>query len=212
MVSKIDCGISIGILLSEMVLYLIGFNDRDKAGLPRLIEAMQSTMWSTAQRKTIPTIKSADIDIYQNPNQDAIRRQAALRTVSDQSLLSDDSFEAKTTGFTEIPSSSSVISSSSSKRINQKSDNDPSILDMLNGNSESISRLATFDEDEDGDDVKFFELFAASLAEARTIREKVLAGELSDSDRKNQAAAMARKLSDLLNLGDFEGDEDEDDI
>lgn len=54
--------------------------------------------------------------------------------------------------------------------------------------------------------MKFFEIFASSLAEARSIREKAMSGQLSDQERRSQAAAMARKFSDLLRL---EADSDE---
>ncbi len=33
-------------------------SDRDKVGLPRVIEALQSVMWSTAQKKILPRPKS----------------------------------------------------------------------------------------------------------------------------------------------------------
>ena len=36
----------------------VGHNERDKTGLPRLIEALQSVMWSNAQKKTVPKVKS----------------------------------------------------------------------------------------------------------------------------------------------------------
>lgn len=39
-------------------LISLAHNERDKTGLPRLIEALQSVMWSNAQKRTIPKVKS----------------------------------------------------------------------------------------------------------------------------------------------------------
>lgn len=59
--------------------------------------------------------------------------------------------------------------------------------------------------------MKFFELFAASLAEARSVRDKALTGQLSDAERRAQAAALVRKFSDLMKL-ESDGEDDEDDL
>jgi hypothetical protein len=38
--------------------FLLAHTERDKNGLPRVVEAVQSVMWSTAQKKTLPKVKS----------------------------------------------------------------------------------------------------------------------------------------------------------
>mmetsp|Transcript_9391 Transcript_9391/g.10123 ORF Transcript_9391/g.10123 Transcript_9391/m.10123 type:complete len:291 (+) Transcript_9391:47-919(+) len=142
-------------------------SDRDKVGLPRVIEALQSVMWSTAQKKILPRPKSV--------------ADAAIKP--------------------PLP----PVTSTNSENTTQNTTLEPN---STNNDSffSNLSRESTFDDD-DEEDTKFFELFAASLAEARSIREIALSGQLSDQERRARAAEMARKFSDLLQL---EGESDED--
>jgi hypothetical protein len=51
-------------------------------------------------------------------------------------------------------------------------------------------------------------LFFLSSFQARSVRDKAVSGQISDAERRNQAAVMARKISDLLRLDESDGDEE----
>jgi hypothetical protein len=53
-------------------------------------------------------------------------------------------------------------------------------------------------------------LFFSSNQQARSVREKAMNGQITDAERRTQAAAMAKKFSDLLNLHEDSGDDEED--
>lgn len=63
------------------------------------------------------------------------------------------------------------------------------------------------DEDEDFDDASLLNEISSIFEEVRRIRENATSNSLSDDERRERAAAMALKLSEMLSLNGFD-DED----
>lgn len=148
----------------------IGHNDRDKIGLPRLIEAMESTMWSTVQRKAKPTATT---------NIPAPTTQSPSNTASDEStpITTSTSYEPPT------PTHASSMT-----------DENPFLPPQ------------SPDDDED-DDLHVFTQLAQAMEQARIVRDRARNENLSDSERREQAAKMMMKFAELLGLDESDDDE-----
>jgi len=140
------------------------WNDREKDGLPRVVEALQANMWSSMLRKE--------------------SKDGHLKGAVPPTVLSSPSSPAPPATTSEKPNSE-----------NQ------SIVDILSSAGPAAEELSQ--------EERMLECFAGLVADARAQRDAVLAGNISDQQRRDRAAAFAMQFSKMLDDGEDE-DEDED--
>jgi len=145
-------------------------DSREKEGFPRLIEALEATMWSSLQMKdkVITTTSSITSEIL-------ISEQTS--TIKEEQIISS---EEKTNKEYKIHMDS----------------NDKLILEV--------------EDDIDEEDV-FYKNFSDVIEKAKDIRAQVLSGNLSDKERRDNAAAIALQLAKMIDLNDDDDDDDDDD-
>jgi len=189
----------------------IGHDERDKEGFARIVEAVGSTVWSTAKMhprtarqlrsaydadksitsSTYDTKSSESVPLkneeYKNKTLDTQIPNCASRTTESNVVLSKDS------GDTEVP-----CPIQSDSRSQQKND------DESHSKLESLLRDTNKIEDE----VKL-ESLEFLIKEASRIRESAKQGELSDDERRQQAGDMALKLISMLGDDLFGSDSDD---
>ena len=162
-----------------------GWRDREKEGLPRLIEALHSTMWSTMVRRDQPATVFARAEAV-----------AASATVA-------------ATG----PASSSA-SFSSSLFAAEKTDNAAAAVDApLNVRVVASADAITIEEEEeepDDEDALMAQLEEV-IGQAREYRQQAVDGAVPDEERLRRAEHVARALATMLHLDDDDNDDDDDD-
>jgi hypothetical protein len=147
-----------------------GHNDRDKIGLPRLIEAMESTMWSTVQRKPKPSTSTTNTPVP---------------TTQSSSTTAPDSTPSTTSTSYEPPAPTNVSTTT----------------------AEENPFLPPQPDDEEDDDMHVFTQLAQAMEQARIVRDRARNENLSDSERREQAAKMMLKFTELLGLDESDDDE-----
>jgi hypothetical protein len=162
-----------------------GWQEREKDGLPRLMEAIQSTMWTCLKKKNIHAVhvqeqaSSSSSDKGENVFQFgeastkttvAVERDAARRQIALEAL------DNATTGSvrpTNVASTSGEVG------------------------HENVG------EDHDVED------FSDIMEKAKRLRDEATAGNMSDDERRRKAAEMALQLAKMMNLDDDDYDDDE---
>jgi len=145
-------------------------DSREKEGFPRLIEALEATMWSSLQMKdkVITTTSSITSEIL-------ISEQTS--TIKEEQIVSS---EEKTNREYKI---------------------------HMDSNNKLILEV---EDDIDEEDV-FYKNFSDVIEKAKDIRAQVLSGNLSDKERRDNAAAIALQLAKMIDLNDDDDDDDDDD-
>lgn len=161
-----------------------GFQDREKDGFARVVEAIGGTVWSSAvmlnggKQKKVPSVALSS------------------GTVSDVGLLPDQDDAAK-----EIHPHDSI---SSDKKVLQES---TSCKNNSHDDNNAIRNSSDPDE-------AMLDHIEQIMDEARRIRESSKMGQLCDEERRKRAGNAAEVLMGLLNqmgLDDDDDDEDNDD-
>lgn len=192
------------------------WNEREKDGLPRLMEALQSNMWSNMNRNDASFKVSASSTSTTNINNSSYYSES-------ESLLNDKEKNIPETVFNNIKDfnnnnyvssnindtsinisnleklSSIIIESTSNINI---TDENKSLLDDDDDNNINIS-------DKEGD--KIFSQFAEIIEQAKSLRNRAEIGQITDAERREKAAHIAMKFAMAMNLDDDNYDNSDDD-
>jgi len=158
---------------------IITNDSREKEGFPRLIEALESTMWSSMQRKDRSSLSISSSSI------------TTTTTATTDNLIIEETFTNETEQNTK-----------KEYKIHMDS-NDKFVLEVDNTNDV---------DDDDNDEDVFYKNFSEVIEKAKDVRAQVLAGNISDQERRENAAKIALQLAKMIELdGDDDDDYDNDD-
>ena len=157
------------------------WNEREKEGIARLIEALQSNMWSNIN------INTTKKDNNNNISKESIFNQIELNEVS----LSSPSIEEPIVPVEPVPVIFPDDKTSSEK------------VDEINNNLNNIK--ATMDNLDLGGDLHRF------VDMARQVREEAMTGNLSDNERRMKAAEVAQRMMEFMALEDDDDEDDDED-
>jgi hypothetical protein len=132
---------------------------RDKNGLPRVMEALQSVIWSSM--KKVSKLKSATVE--------------SAVTIDNSSFPPPPPQLNETVVITEAAEESHYL--------------------LLKENGEQVDNTENEDE-------KLLDTFASALEHAHIIRDQAIRGEISDQERRDNAAALAMKLMEMMGMDD----------
>lgn len=193
-----------------------GWQEREKEGLPRLMEALQSTMWSCMTKKmlisptpagqSVTTIGTSSMSTTTLTSASTLTTGEGEGTVEsvfqvEASLIKGDNDNADTA--VDGPSTSKTQTTSSNNNTVESSATITTTATTTAASGESTSSTCT----EHGEDV---EDFSDLMDQARRLRDRAAAGNMSDEDRRRQAEEMALKLAKLMNLCDDDDDDTDD--
>ena len=189
--------------LSQKDWKTIGFHERDKDGYARVIEAIETCMWSCHVMKTTSLPKSNEmVEEAQEERKEMEEKVAAGQASTNTTLPDDTEREAAAmaslmNGMTHENDDESPPSSSSHEEGNGKLRNQqplPSQSAQTNRRDEELA----------------FHQLEQLLTEAKSIREASTSNTLSDEERRERAGDTALKLMELLDhLGLDDADDDD---
>jgi len=190
------------------------WKEREKEGLPRLMEALQANMWSSMVRKEASGSSSSSssggggaVGGSGGGSSSVSSTSSVFEFHNKQGIATESKQEATS----EASTGASAFDEQYFRRMREADETneqnaqavDLPVLDEGGEHNDSSSELPAADASLDR--------FADILAQAKSTREAALSGKLSDHDRRAQAAQMAMQLSQLLSMaGEDEDDEDED--
>eukprot|EP01036_Dinobryon_divergens_P025324 gene25324-33855_t len=160
------------------------YDSRDKVGLPRVMEAIESTIWRfTSSSKSTTTSQSRQ----------EIRVSSTTETVFGFSDTTGGSSSTTTSSIVEMKSSeeTSVLPTSAADRVEE---------------TPSYSSSSTLPDNEDNATLDPMDTF---LSQAVRWREKVALG-MDDAERREQASVLALQLSQLMGLNESDDEDDSD--
>jgi hypothetical protein len=189
--------------LSQKEWKTIGFHERDKDGYARVIEAIETCMWSCHVMKTTSLPKSNEmVEEAQEERKEMEEKVAAGQASTNTTLPDGTEREAAAmaslmNGMTHENDDESPPSSSSHEEGNGKLRNQqplPSQSAQTNRRDEELA----------------FHQLEQLLTEAKSIREASTSNTLSDEERRERAGDTALKLMELLDhLGLDDADDDD---
>lgn len=188
---------------------LAGGSGRDKSGVPRVLEALECTMWNSMRRRQQQQQPAAEASATDN---------AAVAAAADDSDSAGDADNGSAAASSSTSSSAAAApsmqaavgaekASSSSKDDGDKAS---SIMrELLRGSKGTATRGddsdADVDEDEE-DDTSIEKL----MAEMQRVRDAARGPGMTDAQRREAAARVAMQLLSLMGGAEGEDDEDED--
>eukprot|EP01032_Pedospumella_encystans_P023156 gene23156-26218_t len=187
------------------------FQEREKSGLPRLIEALESNMWSTMQRAPkAPSASSSSSASNSASNTTSTSSCAVKSTTADSTT---ESYVAPT-----VPTAASSVENSdqnlpvppapanSATTATTTGASIPPVTSAANNTkspADSSEALDPFDlELEDKEDNEIIDKYANFISEVKNFRTQATGGQLSDQARRDQAADMAMKLAMMMGMDD----------
>lgn len=160
-----------------------GHDDRDKEGFARIIEALQGTMWSTAQMKaTAKSLKQA----YQE-DKEQLEQVNSEYVPPDPSLLQPNDDHAREEEARQAIMAQSGISEEGGQAVTETGQEEN--LDPHDENQQ---------QERDRAQERIFDNLESALQQAASIREMSRASELSDDDRRKRAGDAADLLMTLM--------------
>ena len=192
--------------LSQKDWKTIGFHERDKDGYARVIEAIETCMWSCHVMKTTSLPKSNEmVEEAQEERKEMEEKVAAGQASTNTKLPDDTEREAAAmaslmNGMTHENDDESPPSSSHEEGNGKLRNQQP-----LPSQSAQTNRR---------DEELAFHQLEQLLTEAKSIREASTSNTLSDKERRERAGDTALKLMELLDhlgLNDDDDEEEEDD-
>ena len=159
-----------------------GWKNREKEGLPRLIEALHSNMWSTMIRKDPKVQKLSSSSVF-------TRVEATVSCEDRGAVPSTFNNDVGDSAAPELPTST-IHSPSTSLTVKPNDSN----VD-ING-------------DDDEEDKELMGKFEEIIGQARQYRQQAAEGTVSDEERLSRAEHVARALAAMLNINDDDDDED----
>ena len=158
------------------------FNDREKEGLPRLIEAIEATNWSSVAKKNNDTRTSATANV---------------------SLLTHVSTDLISSSLTCSPQRQPVVTAHMNTSNDTTDESKPVVFANIPELSEPAASTYSGAEDE------IMTTYSNIVEEARRLREDVMAGTVSDEERRNKAAECALKFAQMMNFDEESSDDDD---
>lgn len=176
---------------------LVGLRAREKSGMPRVLEALQATMWSSMERKSSPSLLSTFGTTATRPLKSIIKGD------SDNMLgMSGSTMKKKSEGGeVQDDMSSEGILESLRRQAEGGGEEEEELEAKDHGISEGRVKTKTNVEEDDGPDL------GALMDEMRRIRDSAHNGSLTDEQRREAAAAMTMRL--LAMMGGAEDEEEE---
>ncbi|KAL3757812.1 hypothetical protein ACHAWU_008927 [Discostella pseudostelligera] len=192
--------------LSQSDWQTIGFNERDKDGYARVIEAIETCMWSchvmktTTETKTKMAVDEEKLDNEQEQEEE----EEAVGDQLTSTLLNDTEREK------------AAVASLMNGILHNDNDNPTSSKEgsvNLRNHRPQHQQQPQVPPSRRHDEELAFHQLEQLLSEAKSIREASTSNSMSDEERRERAVDTALKLMDLLeHLGlDEEEDDDEDD-
>jgi hypothetical protein len=162
-----------------------GWENREKEGLPRLIEALHSNMWSTMVRK--------DPNVQKLPSSSVFTRVEATVAREDRCPVPAVG-TGPHSGLGDITASVSPSATASGPNTSLAVKPTDANVD-ING-------------DDDEEDKELMGKFEEIIGQARQYRQQAAEGTVSDEERLSRAEHVARALAAMLNITDDDDDED----
>ena len=152
-------------------------DEREKEGLPRLVEALSSHMWSSAVNKSQPRKGGAGGASYSStqpaPTVGEVGPEVATATAA-----------------------AAAAATAENKDKKEKGEVKPTAAESSESGNPFLPADPSLEEDANDPDTAVFTL----LNQARSVREAVEKGNMSDSDRRDAAAQMAMRFASMMNL------------
>jgi len=177
-----------------------GHDDRDKEGFARIVEAIRSTVWSTAKQgspvKVTAEEQTEEEEKKEPQNDDAVSQTKETDEMQEDSKESDGDQEAK---------ARQVL-------LLQDAETDQSTeTGCLDGNdNKDLAKLVQGKREEVVNE-NFFDQFEGAMREAARIREMSQSGALTDEERRKRAGDAATLLMNLMGDMGFDDDDEDDD-
>ncbi len=165
------------------------FNEREKDGLPRVIEALNSHMWRSMHQKSGKPV-SLSASLAENANSPSYASEAASAPAIDSASVQHvGDTAAKEVKISQV--NAPVFGPAVSITESGKTDANPFLSELVAASG------AGGDQDNDDEAVLF-----KIVDEAKALRTAVMSGTLSDQERRKQAEAMALRFAAMLDLDD----------
>eukprot|EP01041_Mallomonas_annulata_P007077 gene7077-14391_t len=206
---------------------LSGWEEREKEGLPRLIEALQSHMWSTMKRTTdkkrsdrrepdvisATTVTGSECDLSEKKtNTTTVEADNSSKTTATNDIGGTGSISSRTAESQSQGNNGIIVDSIFTFPVHN-TETVPSAVEPKdatdNDDVESkVSVLKDFmDRDSDEEDDEIWGGLANFISQAKSLRTDAMLGSVSDDDRRDRAAKLASRLANMLALDESE-DED----
>jgi hypothetical protein len=147
-------------------------DEREKDGLPRVLEALGSHMWGSAEKKPTPSI-------------------GAYSAAQPAPTAAELGLGVSAAPVSEVPQASTVFRQNNAAPIHTSTTND-------NNPFMTAEMAALAEEVQDDPDTAVFTM----LEQARALREASTNGQLNDDERREQAAKMAMRMAAMFDLGE----------
>lgn len=163
------------------------WGEREKEHIPRVLEALESTLWSTMEKHA--------------PSTHTDTQQGAAQSTEDESAPSS------------VSTGAGALAADASCSTGERRQDEPEAREK------DFERLYSFlqkgqdregDDDEGAGDTGENDAIFSFIDEARRVREAALSGNMTDEERRANAAKAAERLAALMFAGDEDEDEGED--
>mmetsp|Transcript_11182 Transcript_11182/g.17026 ORF Transcript_11182/g.17026 Transcript_11182/m.17026 type:complete len:324 (+) Transcript_11182:34-1005(+) len=165
-----------------------GHQLREKEGLPRLMEALNSNMWRSMKKKT-SGVAQVDKTVFRMP---------AVETPSEKPDDTRTEKEDCKPNRNHEASASAVESQEGCASAAAEKESGPDFMDIIQGTIPM--------NNEDKDD-KMWNDFSNVISQARQMREQAVKGNISDEDRRAKAAELAMQFCAMMDFDDSSDDE-----
>ena len=190
-----------------------GHDAREKEGFARVVEAVQGTVWSSANMHA--QAKQQLKQSYQETREQQQEQQEQQQEEDGTAPSHESEYEPPPTTLPEL-----TISDEESKEREEKARTTLLEQDGILHDEQKVNHMdgPSTTTNTTGDDLlhnkkaeKIMSDMESALAEATRIRDLSQAGELSDDDRRQRAGDAAMLLMNLMNqMGDDDDDSDDD--
>jgi hypothetical protein len=156
----------------------VGSRAREKCGIPRVLEALQATMWSTMERKTSNKQTYSTSQTVTREEEIFIKVEGVLDTV----LAKDDTTSLPMTT-EKVQGDGSDVIEALCRRVDGHEETE--IIETSSKPQEKLGELDNLD-------------IGALMQEMRRIRDSAHTGSISDEQRREAAAAMTMRLLAMM--------------
>jgi len=197
---------------------LVGSRAREKSGVPRVLEALQATMWSSMEKKTSPSLfqgmgmMSASSSLHTTRVSKAKIEGGGGEGGEEQSLTENGKMRV---GGVVVGSVTSDVATTGDKRSSEE------IIEALRRREEGGGEEGLLGEGfvrindgqggvkEEGEEEDGGPDLGALMDEMRRIRDSAHTGALTDEQRREAAAAMTMRLLAMMGGADEDEEEEE---
>jgi hypothetical protein len=156
----------------------VGSRAREKCGIPRVLEALQATMWSTMERKTSNKQTYSTSQTSSREQESFIQVEGLLDTV----LANNDA--------TSLPMTTKKLQGDGSEVIEE-------LCRRVDGHEETEIKETSSKPQECLGELDNLDI-GALMQEMRRIRDSAHTGSISDEQRREAAAAMTMRLLAMM--------------